>query len=288
MRGWKPILLIFLATTILWFASAAAYQIPAFFSCLPKIMGKPDGNPGTIFAPIAAFFSGLSAMATAYLIYLQIKTASDERVIRHFFELLGVHRRIVESLSCRNSKETVHGQAAIHEYCEIIKYSVTYYSKNYIRYVNKECNLNYYIMICIQNEMQGGSISNAEADGDSEYFYPFEHSLKIGFNVINENVNHCLDQYFHNIYSIIKLLHDHKKSIDVNEYFRTLRSELSQEEFFLIYYYAWMHKDNHSHEKKFKELIENTCFFHTFKRELCFDKDPMTNCLKKIYEDSAF
>ena len=87
---------------------------------------------------------------------------------------------------------------------------------------------------------------------------------------------------------MIKLLHDHKKSISINEYFRTLRAELSQDEFLLIYYHAWMHTDHHNKKKKFKELIENTRFFHTFKRELCFDKDPQTNHLITLYEDSAF
>ena len=53
----------------------------------------------------------------------------------------------------------------------------------------------------------------------------------------------------------------------------------------LIYYHAWMHKDHHNDEKKFKKLIEDNKFFHTFKKDVYFDMDEEN---VKLYEDSAF
>lgn len=288
MSVWKPLLAIFLSAAAIWFVSAWAYQIPAFIPCLPKIMGDPAGSPENIFAPVAAFFSGLSAMATAYLIYLQIRTVSDERIIAHFFELLEAHRRIVENLSCPILKGTANGQGAIHAYCEILKFSVSHYCKSSVRYWFDGSTLDYDIKRDIQNEMQGGDGAELENEENLEYDFDFKKGLEIGYKIINEKEHYCLEQYFHNIYIMIKLLHEHRKSVEVNEYLRTLRAELSQEEFLLIYYHAWMHEDHHNGEKKFKELIEKTRFFHTFRIGLCFDKDPESKKQMKLYEESAF
>lgn len=86
---------------------------------------------------------------------------------------------------------------------------------------------------------------------------------------------------------MLKLIDKNNDILNSKDYLRTLRAEFTQDEFLLIYYHAYNHKDYNTHEKKFKTLIEKTCFFHSLHKPL-LDINPETNKHFDLYERSAF
>lgn len=78
---------------------------------------------------------------------------------------------------------------------------------------------------------------------------------------ISKITHGTLSPFFHNVYTTLKMIEDNKYLTieDKNNYFRMIRSHFTQPEFFLIYYHALVYNDDG--ERKFKKLIEDTCFF---------------------------
>lgn len=232
--------------------------------------------------PIGTFCSALSAFATVYLIWLQQQTikkhdleVKTERVISHFFILLDKHRTIINNLIYQyntikdnNIKKETKGYASIEYYILII--SLAYSKFNTV-------NLEYYVPLyghfaetspAILDELStinyNRNLSNIEN---------FENITYDTFKILDKHTLYCLTQYFNNTYIMLKLLYDNKKNINFKEYMQTLRAEFTQDEFLLIYYYAFIYKEKG--EKKFKNIIEETCFFKDLHKEK-LDCDPDT------------
>ena len=252
-------------------------------------MGKA-GSREDLFAPVGAFFSGLSAIATAYLIWLQLKNVRDHdqevetnRVISHFFMLLELHRNILKTLKFPfdNTKTDYrYGHNAIQCYLKTIHYAISLYCNNY---AVKPVQIDEVSKDIIKDIREFQSYESQ----DNKNNFTINFATTTAFRIIHEHTDHCLEQYFHNIYIMLKLLDENSDNFDIGDYLRTLRAELTQDEFLLIYYHAYCHEDYNTGEKKFKSLIERTYFFHSLHKPF-LDINPETGDHFNLYEASAF
>lgn len=97
-------------------------------------------------------------------------------------------------------------------------------------------------------------------------------------NRIEKITKGTLSPFFHNVYTLLRIINENNylSTDEKNKYFRMVRSHFSQAEFILIYYHALTHIDEG--ERKFKNLIEDTCFFHSIIQDYIPIKVP-------IYDD---
>lgn len=260
----------------IWLWGAASYQIsaPSWLGWLPSVMGKPN-SPEDIFAPVAAFFSGLSAIATAFLIYLQQKTNAqhnkeiiEERIISHFFTLINNH----DVNSIKMSSKNITGYDAIKYIYNMLNYICAAYSPDIFDKIDEKYGKHYdYINIYDYN--------NGFDTKSSDLF-----TLEMAFKYIEDDDNNCLEKYFHRIYTILKYIEINSDILFKKEYLRTLRSQFDQYEFVLLYYYGAQHVDTNDKEKKFKSIIEKTAFFHNINKNLLFHNFNDND----FYEKSAY
>lgn len=237
--------------------------------------------------PVVALFSGLSAFATVYLIWLQQQTikkhdleVETERVISHFFILLDKHRTIVNNFKFPLD----HNYSATGEIVDRPNspenYAAIYYCIqsldilfSYFGYANTK----YYKMICFCSDMKINGIINRIPgicpNNKLSDIEKFEYITLEMFKILDSHTSYIITQYFNNIYIMLQLLVKNKNKINIEEYMRTLRAEFTQSEFILIYYYAFIYKENG--RKNFKKLIEDTHFFSELHEELR-DCDPKT------------
>ena len=267
---------IVIGTFGIWLWGAASYQIsaPEWLSWLPSVMGKPNA-PQDIFAPVAAFFSGLSAIATAFLIYLQQKTNAqhnkeiiEERIISHFFTLINSH----DVSSIRISGKSINGHDAIKYIYNMLNYICAEYKPDFFEEMDEKYNT-HYDYIDVKDYNNGVNTESSEL-----------LTLEIAFKYIEEDVNHCLEKYFHRIYAMLKYVEINKNVLFENGYLRTLRSQFDQYEFALLYYYGAQHIDTNDKEKKLKKIIEKTAFLHNINKDLLFHNFKE----KDFYEKSAY
>ena len=105
----------------------------------------------------------------------------------------------------------------------------------------------------------------------SNYIISDENLLKALLSDINSRIDDLtkgtLSPFFHNVYTILRIIKDNEylNKKEKKKYFRMIRSHFTQSEFILIYYHALTHIDEGG--RKFKQLIENTCFFHSLIQE---------------------
>ena len=289
------LIILSLVSLALWFWGVYSFQLPAIpqLSFIAEAMGKLDDREN-LFPPIVTFFSGLSTIATAYLIWLQQKTMRDhdrevdtDRVITHFFSLLELHRTILNHLkypadipntAANNDPNTeyIYSYNAIEYYISTLQCAITLFFPKHTKIRIEPDKISQDIAKDIQG-FQYGDINNIS----------FDKLIEMTFDTINNHTEHCLEQYFHNIYIMLKLLDENRNNLNINEYLRTLRAELTQNEFLLIYYHSYNHEHHGTHEKKFKELIERTWFFHSL-HKTTFDIDPSTKKSRVLYKPSAF
>ena len=80
---------------------------------------------------------------------------------------------------------------------------------------------------------------------------------------IEKSTKGTMSPFFHNVYTTLKMIYGNKDLTfeDKQDYFRMFRSHFSQPEFVILYYHALLYEDHG--EMKFKQLIEDTCFFHS-------------------------
>ena len=257
--------------------------------------------------PIGTFCSALSALATVYLIWLQQQTikkhdleVETERVISHFFILLDKHRIIINNIKFTFDNERLTPQKILPPSTPAIGYeaikSCVYTIKIALSYIN--CiNLDHYIpetdYFKLKSNKVVTKICNIKKDKDLSQIDKFEIVIKNTFDILDEHTSYFINQYFSNIYIMIKLLNENKHIINIDDYMETLRSELTYDEFILIYYYAFIYKKNG--KKIFKNLIEETRFFYNLYKDV-IDCDPDTigseehrNGIPfKLYDTSTF
>ena len=293
--GTKKVLKICFFTVVVWMLGVVLLDAPAplFWA---KFFAKPD-QLENIFAPVAAFFSGLSATATAYLIYLQMKTIEKTDLEskkmafeRQLFLMFELRNKIISSLRYENAVltskvedikifsfffEVIHG--TFYKFFGKMKI-VTSYSQG----KNKDVNA---IVEIVSGRDELSALLEMQWEGDDSQ--SFVRAFKAITEIISDENSHVLSPYYHNIYVSLKLISEND-SIDIEEkysYMRLFRAQFSQQELMLIYIHALVHSDRHDNKYKFKELIENTCFFHSLLDEFKFIK--LKN-RELIYQECAF
>ncbi|WP_374280864.1 putative phage abortive infection protein [Desulfovibrio sp.] len=293
--GTKKVLKICFFTIVVWMLGVLLLDAPAplFWA---KFFAKTD-QLENIFAPVAAFFSGLSASATAYLIYLQMKTIEKADIEskkmafeRQLFLMFELRNKIISSLRYENADLSskvedmkifsfffgvLHG--TFYKFFGKMKI-VTSYSQGKNEDVNK-------IVEIVSKRDELSALHEIEWDGDRSQ--SFVRAFKAIAEIISDENSHLLSPYYHNIYVSLKLIFEND-SIDIEEkycYMRLFRAQFSQQELMLIYIHALVHSDRHDNKYKFKELIENTCFFHSLLDEFKFIK---LNNRNLVYKECAF
>lgn len=223
--------------------------------------------------PLGTFFSALSALATVYLIWLQQQTIKNhdlevytERIISHFFILLNNHRTIVNNLKFTFDSQIVSGRTVLKPDPPATGYNAIKFFIYALRISLSDINyvdIDYYVPDNEYSKLKSykviRSICNIKNDKKLPCLIFFEDKLKITFDILDEHTSYCLSQYFNNIYIMIKLINENKFIFNVEDYMKTLRAEFTQDEFLLVYYYAFICKEGE--KKNFKKLIEETCFF---------------------------
>lgn len=231
-------------------------------------------NLENVFSPVAAFFSGLSAFGTTILIYLQIKLnkKQEQDVRRNIFEnqigqMFLMKNEIVKSLSIKTFSGEKYKNRQIFEFL----YESIYYLLS--RYLDSEKLKKQEISLEKFEKVQ--KLKDIVHDLDEEFgpLYSDDEQgtvtiTKASINTIlrtiekhlNEKFKYILSPFYHNVYTTLKMIHSNEDISDIERlnYMRMFRSQFTQHEFALIYFHALVHE-----EKKFKILIEKTCFFHS-------------------------
>ena len=228
------------------------------------------------FAPVAAFFSGLSAIATAYLISLQMsqndrqaKDALRSLAENQIFQMFSLRADIVKSLEYNNMGEKYKGNELFEFF-----YSTMHFLYN--SYINQNnVILKYQEKFSISSEIRDAVDGEFGmlVDEHGEKQYPESYELiSIILQTLENDNKHLLSPYFHNVYATLKIISLNKnfQNDEKDNYLRIFRAQFSQYEFALVYYHALVHKDKDNDAKKFKELVESTCFFHSIADKFLF------------------
>lgn len=288
MRQLIIFIIIFASLTFLWWIGPLSLLIP--IPSLPQTwhdaFQKPEGLE-SIYAPIATLFAAFSAGATFFLIYLQQKamdmqqknflTAQEQQYINYkknifekqIWELFAQKTNISKSLKININDLSFKEHEAFIFISSIISYYIELYFKHKINdQYSRDNKFDSFIeklpkdYLSILDDIEESQQQNISIDT----------LLKVIEIQNNENFKHILSSYHHTIYVTLKMIYENTdlSEEEKNNYIRIYRSQFSQHEFVVIYFHALIHQDNEG--KKFKELIENTCFFHSLdKAMLCID-----------------
>ena len=213
-----------------------------------------SGKYDTIFQPVTAIFSVIGIIFTSITLIKQIKLSLINNFNNQLDMMVTMRTDIANSVIFddnpddykRNYNDYKIGKSVFTIIIdEIIK-------KEFMR---KGMYMNFNDIFCIN------------ADSYTEH----ERLMCIVINNIDDKISKMthgtLSPLFHNVYTTLKMIHENNEltKYEKNNYFRMIRSHFSQQEFLLIYYHALVHND--SGERKFKKLIEDTCFFHSLIKE---------------------
>lgn len=217
----------------------------------------------SLFSPAAAFFAGAAALFTAVVLYKQINMAKlqKEESIKNMFHeqlnmMISMRTDIANSIILirQDGKKEV-GKSAFYTIVDEI------YNEEKENIEKKTDNsqasfmdiLFNRIRETIEKELRGIKNKNSIARRKITYIN----------KKIEESTKGTLSPFFHNVYTTLKMIDGNKNltSEDKQDYLRMFRSHFSQPEFVIIYYHALFFNDYG--EMKFKQLIEDTCFFHS-------------------------
>lgn len=297
MHRWKQVLLIGFFSLLIWMAGVSLLD----FSFLPfwDKFFLDRSQLENIFAPVAAFFSGLSAIATSYLIYLQMRTIEKSEhenkklsFERHFFLMFKLRNEIVNSLRFEHADilQPVEGKNNFVFFYNVShKLFTDFFGTNRVvkRYVSGK---NVEAEKIADGIAQRHEIRDLlQLEWNDPEFQAVSPAFRSIMTAISENNFHLFSPYYHNIYATLKMICENTTINDdeKDNYMRLFRAQLSQHEFMLIYMHALSYKDRHDNKYKFKSLIEGTCFFHSLLSEFIFIESKDKN-FKMIYDESAF
>lgn len=245
-----------------------------------RIILEDRNNFENIFSPAAALFSGMSSLAAVILLFWQInivnlqrKDANRATLDRWVYQMSLTKTEIIKEILVKSGQ--VSGRKAFHHFCYIIDNAFTIFkNKDSYNNITSESNLLYDFYEYVHD------ISNNTAYLDD--------LIEETDNVISELSSYTLNTYFHNVYTTLKMIFD-DKNITTDEkkyYMRIYRSQFTQQELKVIYIHALTTKDDG--ELKFKNLIEETGFFHSLNKKFM----PLEITESKFpdigYQDSAF
>lgn len=232
-------------------------------------------NLENVFSPVAAFFGGLSAFGTTILIYLQIKLnkKQEQDVRRNIFEnqigqMFLIKNEIIKSLSVEGFPGEIYRGRHVFEF---LYESIYYILSKYLdgdKLKKQEISLKKFEDIQQINKIiqsideEYGELYSDNKEGTVTIKKVSINSiLKIVENQLDEKFKYILAPFYHNVYTMLKMISSNTdiSKTERSNYMRMLRSQFTQHEFALIYFHALVYND----KNKFKQLIENTCFFHS-------------------------
>lgn len=276
LKNILAIFIIFIISMCIWGfgASSLFVKIPFIPEFWLNTVSNID-NLENIFSPVAAFFGGLSAVGTIYLIYLQIILTKKQEidVRRNIFEsqlgqMFQMKNELVKILSIDVSGKKYENYYLFELLYGIIFHLMKKYSDsgvvksgNFTRGGIKDIEI-----LSLFEE-------NIEEEFGMLYTDEIPQTLRVRTllvaieDTLNNQFGFILSPFYHNVYTVLKMI-ESNKDISKNEkmnYMRMFRTQFSQYEFSLIYFHALAHE-----EKKFKELIEKTCFFHSLAHGFIF------------------
>lgn len=292
MKGCRFILIILSTVLFILFILSLSILIIAFNNEVsnlkiynPSIFNKITflfteyENWENLFSPAAVFFTGLSAISTLFLIYLQITIIRDQDIsskksifIKCMEQMFTSRNNIINSLS--SIDKSYSGIKIFHRLDEIINNSFLMYGKRTFCQRGRE-NYEFVFYTSIYNLIKKRNNTIPAIFSNIEKFLDF-------FS------NHTLNPYFHNVYATLKMIDESKvlTKSEKEQYLMMLRSQFTQQEFNVIYAHALIYKDNGS--RKFKRVIENTSFFHSF-HNVYLKKYIDNNMSKEFsYREKAF
>lgn len=287
------ILIIFIISICIWGfgASSLFVKIPFIPEFWLNTVSNID-NLENIFSPVAAFFGGLSAVGTIYLIYLQIILTKKQEidVRRNIFEsqlgrMFQMKNELVKTFSVDAGDKKYEGNYIF----EFLYGIIFHLAKKYSNAVVDRGNFR-------QGRIKDAEILESfERDMEEEFgmLYSEESSqtlhirtlLKVIEDTLNNRFGFILSPFYHNVYTVLKMIESNNdiSKDEKNNYMRMFRTQFSQYEFSLIYFHALVHE-----EKKFKELIEKTCFFHSLANDFLFIDLSAETYPEFGYKKSAF
>lgn len=243
--------------------------VESFFTSNHEILNSLDisltniNKYDALFSPAAAFFAGVASLFTAAVLFMQInmsKLQKEESIKTIFHEqlnmMINMRTDITSSvIFVRQDGHSEIGKSVFSTlidsiYSEIIDKDKNKPSENYLK---KESFLDMAFNIFFQTIEDAIKRSN---------FMTNITLVEIN-KYIEKSTKGTMSPFFHNVYTTLKMIEGNKylTSEDRQDYFRMFRSHFSQPEFVIIYYHALLYNDYG--EMKFKQLIEDTCFFHS-------------------------
>ena len=304
MRGYaKEIFIsfiVFIVFFVIWIfgASSLFIHIP-FFPDFWLNVFQNRSELENIFSPVASFFSGISAFGTTILIYLQIKLnkKQEQDVRRNIFEnqigqMFLMKNEIIKSLAIKTSFGEEFRERQVFEFL----YEIFYYLMD--KYIDseelKKKNISFQKFKSSKNiksiiddiELFFGILYKDDKNGNiSIKKIKVYLLLYIIEKHINEKFKYILTPFYHNVYTILKMIRTNNEISETERlnYMRMFRSQFTQYEFAMIYFHALVF-----HEKKFKILIEDTCFFHSLMEGFIFINITEKNFPGFGYKETAF
>lgn len=217
----------------------------------------------SFFSPAAAFFAGIGSLFTAIVLYKQIgmaKLQKEESIKTIFHEQLNmmITMRTDITSSVIFVRQDGHSEIGKSVFSTLI-------DSIYSEIIDKDKNKH------SEKHLEKESFLDMVFDA---FFKAIENAIKrsnfmtnitvVEINkYIEKSTKGTMSPFFHNVYTTLKMIEGNKYLTfeDKQDYFRMFRSHFSQPEFVIIYYHALLYNDYG--EMKFKQLIEDTCFFHS-------------------------
>lgn len=212
-------------------------------------------NWGTIFSPAGVFFSGLSALGSFYLVYLQLKTIKEERnsTQKSIFSALMSQMFLLKS-NILKSITLIDNKTASEDTFYVLSSII---DKSFIIYKNKSTE-----------DIHDRSVIENEISTNIYHTVSTEDNIVKILDVTNYEINRVtkftLNAYFHNIYATLKMINDNDilTTQEKDTYILMFCSQFTQQELKVIYMHALIPDANNG--LKLKKLIEETGFFRSF------------------------
>lgn len=220
----------------------------------------PITNATDLMSPFIAYTSLIAAIGTVGAIVFQLISFTTQQFENNFFQLLEIHlnnrNNIVFNLP-KSKKERRRGINAFSSYYQLF-YSI-------YCYIVEDGIL---VEDFTDNEGAIRKIYNETSwihENDLQKTISPKKAASIAYSAFTEATNCQLSPYFSHLYTMLKYISECNEKNKRN-FIRILRSQISIQEYTLLYYHAMLHKDKAflSNKSKFQTLIERYALFHNF------------------------
>ena len=215
-----------------------------------------SGKYDTIFQPVTALFSAIGIIFASITLMKQMRTSIMNNFNNQINMMTAMRTDIANTVIFDDNPDDYKRK---HTDYKIGKSVFTIVIDEIIKKEASQEGL--YINL---DEFPCTNSSTTKITGEEKFM---EEIICIIDKKISKMTHGTLSPFFHNVYTTLKIIHENNELTrdEKHNYLRMIRSHFSQKEFLLIYYHALVHND--SGERKFKKLIEDTCFFHSLIQE---------------------